>query len=449
MDGSAARRRRIINVLILDQTGSGLDFALRCNAAGHYSRLCIAYDKHTHQRVKIGDGLVEKIEREEWNKHMKWADLVLTTDNVKWLRELDVYRKRGFPIFAPSYESAQLELDRDRGQRFLRANGVSTIPYEMFSDYAKAKKYVLAYNDRLVSKPNGDKDKALSYVSKSPKDMLFMMDYWQQRNKEVGRFMLQEFVPGVEFAVNGWLGPKGFSRFIGESFEHKPLFNGDIGPNTGEQGTAIKYVEDSALAKEILLPLEGALIKLGHTGSVDVSCIVDENGTPRPLEFTSRLGWPAFNIVQPLHPDPCEWMVHLLDGEDSFQPRLDHAIGVVCTIFPWPNEKLLAKDVSGIPVFNLNEENPYRHFLSPCELMQGEAPNDDLQPEKCMVSAEAYLVVATGLGDSVREAQKEAYKAVESIEVPKDLQYRTDIGDKTKRAIPELQSHGFAADWVY
>ena len=442
-----------MNILILDQTGSAVDFALRCMKAGHHVRVCMAYDKETKQRRIIGDGLVEKLEREEWQRSAGWSDLILTTDNVKWLHELDVYKKKGYPVFAPSFSSAELELDRNKGQQFLSKCGVKTIPFQMFSDYRAAEKHVIARSERFVSKPNGDKDKALSYVSKSPADMLFMLRRWQEKNKGVGQFMLQEFVPGVEFAVNGWLGKEGFASFIEESFEHKKLMAGDVGPNTGEQGTAIKYVKDSALAREILLPLERGLIKMGHTGSVDVSCIVDENGDPRPLEFTSRPGWPAFNIVQPLHPDPCEWMLHLLDGEDTFLPLTDHAIGVVLTIPPFPNDKVILKDVSGVPLYGMDDENPYRDMLCPCEVMSGEAPamegDELLEKKRLMVSAGAYLAVAVGLGETLSAAQKEAYKAVDSLEVPQNLQYRTDIGDKMKKAIPELQEHGFAMDWEY
>jgi phosphoribosylamine--glycine ligase len=404
-------------------------------------------------RVKIGDGLIEKIENEEWQKSASWADLILMTDNVKWCRELDTYRRRGFPVFAPSYESAELELNRAKGQEFLKKCGVKTIPYEMFSDYKKAEKYVLDQQERMVSKPNGDKDKALSYVAKSPADMLFMLKRWQERNKDVGQFMLQEFVPGVEFAVNGWMGKNGFAQYIEESFEHKKFMAGDVGPNTGEMGTAIKYVDHSALADEILMPLEDGLRKLGHTGSVDVSCIVDEDGNPRPLEFTARLGWPAFNIVQPLHPDPCEWMGHLIDGEDTFRPLTDHAIGVVLTIPEFPYSKMTKREVFGVPLYHLDDENPYRPFLSPCEVMSGSAPamedGELLEDKRLMVSAGDYLCVATGLGDTVREAQREAYKAVDSLEVPDNLMYRTDIGDKLRKAIPDLQRHGFALDWEW
>ncbi len=142
-------------------------------------------------------------------------------------------------------------------------------------------------------------------------------------------------------------------------------------------------------------------------------------------------------------------MIDLLDGKDTFRPLTDHAIGVVMTIPPWPLEKIIAKDVTGIPVYGLDEQNPYRQFLSPCELQSGSAPNDDLVEERVMVSAGAYLCVATGLGDTVREAAREAYAAADSVEIPKDVQIRDDIGESLKKKIPDLQSHGFAESWKY
>ena len=442
-----------MNILLLDQTAAFVDFALRCMGVGHHVRVCMAYDKHTGQRTIVGDGLVEKIEREEWQKHVTWADLILTSDNVKWLKELDVYRKKGAPVFAPSYESAELELDRAKGQAFLKAHGINVIPYKAFSDYAAAEQHVRKTMERYVSKPNGDKDKALSYVSKSPADMVYMLQRWRDTIKtKPGQFMLQEFVPGIEFSVNGWLGPKGFSRFIEEAFEHKKLMNDDKGPNTGEMGTAIKYVEDSSLAREVLLPLEKDLIRMGHTGSVDVSVIVDEMGDPRPLEFTSRLGWPAFNIVQPLHPDPVQWMADLIDGEDTFMPLTDHAIGVVLAMPQFPYHTQTAKELAGVPIYNFAKGNPFFANISPCEVMHGHAPciEDDLIVTKpVMVSAGNYLVVCTGTGDTVREAQKRAYDAVGSLDIPNSIMFRTDIGARLKKQLPVLQGYGFAQEWTW
>src|SRR5271157_3252408 len=368
-----------------------LHFAQRCMKAGHHVRVCMARDKETKQRCRNGDGLIEKVENEEWAKHMNWADLVIASDNVKWLKELDCYRKKGYPVFAPSYESAQLELERGKGQDLFRKVGIQVADYEVFRDYRAAEKHVRAQMKRFVSKPMGDRDKALSYVSESPADMCYMLQRWAKLEPVCKPFLLQEFVGGIEFGVAGWLGRKGFARYVEENFEHKKFMNDDVGPNTGEQGTACKYVSQSSLADEVLFPLESELIRMGHTGSVDVSVIVrvDEDGSPMPLEFSCRLGWPSFDICQSLHPDPCGWMVPLLDGEDIFEPSLDHAIGVVMSIKPYPNKCPEPKVLMGIPVYGLDDENQYRDHLSPCNLESGTAPtmaDGEVQDKRCFVS---------------------------------------------------------------
>ena len=438
-----------MNVLLLDPMETFLDFALRCERAGHYVRLCVGRDPKTHKRRTAGDGLVQKIENEEWQKHVGWADLIVTSDNTRWLRELDAYRRRGYPVFGPSPEAADLELVRSKGQALLKKNGIKVIDYESFSDFGQAEKYVREQGRTFVAKPDGDKDKALSYVAKSPKDMTFMLRRWKEMNANPGRFMLQEFVPGVEFAVAGWLGSKGFASHFEENFEHKKLMNEDYGPNTGEMGTCCKYVEDSALAKEVLLPLERDLMRMGCTGSVDVSVIVDESGTPRPLEFTCRLGWPSFYIVQGLHPEPCEWMADLIDGKDSFRPTDQHATGVVVTMppFPYPDDHD-EKKVTGIPIWGLDPDNEYFEQIAPASLKAGMAPNDELEDERCFVSCGDYLLVANGYADTVRKANKEAYKVVKSLHIPNDPIVRTDIGE-IERDLETLQGYGFAKDWVY
>jgi phosphoribosylamine-glycine ligase len=425
--------------------------------AGHHVRVVMALHADG-QRDKSGDGLIEKIEREEWKKHMAWADLVLMSDNDKWLRELDAYKRKGFPVFGPSPESAELELDRRKGQAFFEKHGISTVPYQAFSDAAKAIKYVREKNERLVCKPNNNQARELSYCATSPKDMLFMLERWDEQHAIKGEFLLQDFVEGAEVGVAGWLGPKGFAGYFEEFFEHKKLLVDNLGPTTGETGTALKYVakEDSQLAKELLLPLERDLIKLGHLGSVAVGCIVDDDASPRPLEFTMRLGWPSFHIVQSLHSEKCEWMVDLLDGKDSFRPLTEHAIGVVIYQPPFPYEDLIKKcggklknETQGIPLYGLNEDNPHFDHIAPVDVTDGKAPNDDLVLARCLVSTGDYLAVCSGLGDSVREARTEAYAAVDSLDIPNSIGYRTDIGDRLRKDLPTLQGYGFCSTWEY
>lgn len=441
------------NVLILDATGSAVDFAMRCMKAGHHVRTCMSKDKHTGMRRPMGDGLIEKIERDEWDRSKTWADIILTTDNVRYLRELDLLKKRGFPVFAPSYESAELELNREKGQKLLEKCGIKIMPYESFSDYGKAEKYVMSTMERYVSKPNGDRDKSFSYVSKSARDMVYMLHRWKEKNKGVPpQFMLQEFVPGVEFSVNGWMGSQGFASYVECEVEYKKLLSGNYGPNTGQTGAVIKYTDNSPLAEKLLYPVEQALMKLGHTGSVDISAIIDEEGEPRPLEFTSRPGWPSFNIVQCLHDEPVQWMIDLLDGHDTFRPSEQIAVGLVMAIPNFPYDNAEKKDVTGIPLYNVDDDNPYRDQIAVCEVMSGTAPDDVdgfIVDKRMFVSCGDYLAVATGLGDTVREAAKQAYEVAASVEIPCNMILRDDIGENLKKNLPILQDAGFALDWEY
>jgi len=432
-----------------------LAFALRCNKEGHYTRLCIAHNKENKQRSKIGDGLVEKIEREEWQRHINWADLIIPSNNVKWIRELDVLKRRGYPVFGPSLASAELELDRAKGQDLLHQLGYNVMEYEEFSDYPKAIKYVHANpTKRLVSKPMGDTDKALSYVSCDAGDMAFMLERWSNTNKLKDGFMLQEFTPGVEMAVSGWMGENGFAEYISESFEHKKLMNDEKGPNTGEMGTALKYMRmsESKLGQEMLLPIEKHLKKLKHTGHVDISVIVDEDGSPRPLEFTCRLGWPQTNLQTVLHPDPCVWMSDLIDGRDTLTPITQHCVGIVMAM-PWfPYPRPISKEDEGFPIYGLNDENEYRALIAPCFLMQGEAPvfdGEKIENKKVFVSADNYLLVAHGVAPTLSKAKDRAYKTLESVQLCNSPLYRTDISDRLKEELPILQSHGYAKEWTW
>ena len=301
-----------MNVLLLDVGGNFLDFALKCKAAGHAVKWFIAPDKNG-ERIPVGDGMIEKIS--DWTKWMRWSDLTVLSDNTRYIQALEPYRKFGYPIFGPNLAAQAMELDRSVGQRIFKEAGIATLPYKTFTSYNDAEAYVRKTMKRFVSKPSGDADKALSYVSKSPKDMIYMLTKWRKAGKLKAPFILQEFCPGVEMAVGGWFGKGGWNAAINENWEHKKLMNDDKGCNTGEMGTVLRYVDKSKLAEKVLFPVSDYLMKVGYTGYLDVAVIIAQDGTPYPMEFTARPGWPHFQITGALHKgDPCEWMADLLDA---------------------------------------------------------------------------------------------------------------------------------------
>lgn len=437
-----------MKVLLIDNMSSFLDFALRCMAKGHEVRTWMGSDKNG-KRSTVGDGMIRKVP--DWRQHMRWADIVITSDNVKYMRELEAYRKAGFPMFNAHGPITEWELNRGAGQRAFEQAKIPTIPSPVFSRYDEAIAFVEKNMKRYVSKPSGDADKALTYVSKGPKDMIALLERWKKLGKLKQPFILQEFMPGIEMAVSGHFGPCGFSKYFLENFEFKKLMNDDKGPATGEAGTLLRYTTESKLADMVLKPHAPELFRQGYCGFIDVAVMIDERGNPWPMEHTiTRFGWPLFQIQQELHPEPVEWMLDLIDGFDSFKPDTKIAAGVVVAMPDYPYSHLTKKETAGFPIWGLTKQNEPHVHLSEVQIGEGiEEENGKIIRKKMPVTAGDYVYVASGKGDSVTQAVKNAYAITDEVQLPNSPIIRTDIGKRLEKQLPKLQKLGFAVSWRY
>lgn len=436
-----------MKILVIDSQAASLDWTIRCQADGHEIKWYVPPDPKVDN---VGKGIVERVkDPSDW---YRWADMIFFSDNTKYIQYADSWRKQGFTVISASAETADWELDRAAGQDIMDAAGIEVPPFKEFTDYDTAIAYVKKTMDRYVSKPSGSSDKALSYCSKSPEDMIYMLERWKKLNKLKTPFVLQKFIPGIEMAVGGWFGPGGFNRGWCENWEFKKLMNDDLGVATGEQGTVLRYVAKSKLAKIVLEPLEDALAKAGYVGYIDVNCIIDEEGTPWPLEFTMRPGWPTFNIQQALHKgDHAQWLLELSEGTDARNWIMDTiAVGVVMSIPDYPYSHLTRKEVNGVPLYGTTVAlMPSLHL---CEMQKGEAPhqvNGQIVTKPCFTTAGDYVLVASGTGSSVSEASKKAYKGLKKLSIPNSPMYRTDIGNRLKKQLPLLQAMGYAMGMIY
>jgi phosphoribosylamine--glycine ligase len=435
-------------IISMDSIGEGLAFALRCVKAGHAVRLHLSPTANK----TIGEGFkgVEKVT--EWTRSVKWADLILPTGNHAWMGQLDRMRKDGANVFGPSPRSAKLEIDRKAGMDFLTQHGIECPAFKTFKTLKEAEAHVRKSEGRYVFKPLGDEDdKSLSYCSDSPADMIARLQHWQRLGMSLkGECMLQEFIEGIEFAVSRWVGKEGFIGQANENFERKKLLSGDCGPNCGEAGTILKYVEASKIADEVLEPLEDSLVALGHLGDIDVNCIIDEKGKAWPLEFTARLGWPAFNIMCALHTaDPVEWMRDACSGGDTLEVSPKTAAGVVLAQPDYPYSNLTKKETDGIPIYGVTKQNA--KYISAQSVRRQSMPamsEKKLVEEPTWVSAGDYLAVVTGTARTVSQACERAYATLKELHVP-DGMYRDDIGEALKERIPKLKAQGFATEFEY
>jgi len=436
-----------MKVLLLDPMGAFTDFAIRLMCDGHEVKQWQKKTPNGEQSL-IGKGIVTRVLN--WQAFMKWADIIVLSDNAYQMQFLEKYHREGYPIVGANLDTSYLELRRGEGQDIMKKAGLDVIPGQEFKNYNDAIAYVKANPKRYVSKPSGDADKALSYVSKNAADMLFMLERWKSKGKSKMPFIMQEFVPGIEVAVGAWMGKDGFSKLRCENFEFKKLMPSNFGVNTGEMGTVLKYTEKSKLFDETLGKLEEFLRFQNYIGYVDLAFIIDDKGSPRPLEWTTRPGWPLFNIQAALHKgDSIQWMCDLLEGKDTLKASTKIAAGHIVAIPDFPFTKVTGRDPSGFPIYNLEKCGDDVHL---CEVMLGKGPiyeDGKFTETEMFVTAGDYVLVTSGIGDSVREATKKSMEVVKKIEIPSAMIVRDDVGERLEEELPKLHKLGYCREFRY
>lgn len=439
-----------MRVLIIDSDRVGLDFAMRASACGHEVKLF----RYSAKPSRYATGFAPLFQIvDDWKQHMAWArdGLILLTANNRYVWDLDRYREMGFKsIFAPSVQSAKLEIERSSGMTAMQAIGQDIPPYQTFGSLAEAEAFARKSDRAWVHKPMGDEeDKSLTYVADDPADLVGWLQRQIKRGKKVkGKVMLQEKIDALcELGVSGWMGPGGF---LPDKFqacvEHKKLHDGEIGPATGEQGTLTQYYEKDKLAEQMLLPLEPMLRALNHRGDFAIGAMIDTKGNPHFLEFTARCGYPCFWIQMASHRgDPVQWMKDLLDGKDTLKVSYDPAIGVVMSQPHYPYETASPDQVEGVPIRGVEKVMPDVHLV---EVMKGTGPvmiKGQVADMPTFQTAGEYVCVATATGKTIEKARTKVYGIIDQIKFP-DRVYRTDIGCKVQPKLSALHKFGYVPD---
>lgn len=399
------------------------DLARYLQLEGCDVKLFIEHPKQKH----CLDGLVDKTD--DWKKEIDWVgkDGLIVFDDVGYGKIQDNLRKEGYRVVGGSEGGDKIELDREYGQWILSQHGMSIVPIFNFSKVEDAIKFVSARGGAWVVKQNNHQC-ALNYVGELPngKDVLSVLELYKKAG--VKNLTLQEKIDGVEIGVaryfngNDWVGP------IEMNVEHKSLFNGNIGPKTGEMGTLMWYDdnEENKLFQETLVKFKSYLSGIDFRGDVDLNVFVNEDGI-FPIEITARFGCPSTYLQGTMHHSPWrEFLGAIADGKEyNLQYHTGYGIALTLASPPFPYSGNFNKEYSseGLEVLykdELAEEEEKRiHF-------EGIYKKD----EKFFVSESlGYVLFVSGRGESIKESQKSALDLAEKVVIPK-IFYRTDIGEK-------------------
>jgi phosphoribosylamine--glycine ligase len=414
------------------------DIAWQATREGHEVKLWI---KDEEERG-IAEGFAAKCD--DWRQEVDWADVVVFDDVLgmgAWANDL---RKAGKAVVGGSPYTDKLEDDRAFGQNELKAAGVSIIPQENFTSFDEAIEYVRKSPNRYVIKPSGEAQnyKRLLFVGEEEdgRDVVEVLeDYKRAWSKKIKEFQLQRRIMGVEVATGGFFNGKEFVTPICVNFEHKKLFPGDIGPATGEMGTAMFWSEPNKIFNATLKPMEPKLREERYVGYIDVNCIVNSNGI-YPLEFTARFGYPTISIQQEGLITPIgEFLVKLGEGTISrVRARSGFQVGVRIVVPPFPfKDKQTFESSSKDAVILFKTESREGYHIEDVRQENG---------EWLVTGTSGVVLIACGTGPTMRQAQRQAYNRVRNVMIP-NMYYREDIGDRwSEEDSDRLHSWGYLRD---
>jgi phosphoribosylamine--glycine ligase len=406
--------------LFVSDIGCIGDLAAQVKNEGNLVRYAIQ-DKH---EKNVSDGFVEKVD--DWEKHTDWAD-VIVFDDIGFGSVAEKLRKEGKKVVGGTPLSDKLEFDRDLAQDELRKVGVNTLPWWDFSSFDEAIKFVKANPGRYVIKPNGkaQDDKVLSFVGQEEDglDLVNMLERYKKGwGSKIRSFQLQKFVSGVEVAIGAYFNGNEFILPACINFEHKRMFNDEIGPTTGEMGTAMFWAGPNRLYNETLKKFEKRLAEIGFIGYFDINCIVNSRGI-YPLEMTPRFGYPTINIQMEGVASRWSDLLYALANRQPFNLKTNrgYQVGVVIAIPPYPYD----------------DPDVFEKFSNDAVIIFKKQPligvhHCDVRLEDGdwrIAGSSGYVMVVTGAGATMADAQKEAYNRIKNVILP-NMFYRTDIGDR-------------------
>ncbi|QSG06982.1 phosphoribosylamine--glycine ligase [Halapricum desulfuricans] len=406
------------------------DVAWQVHSEGHEVRYYIEAESDR----EIADGFVPKTD--DWRADVDWADVIVFDDiwvgsDIGTGELAQKLRERGKAVVGGTPNTDRLEADRGYAMEVLEAHGVNTIEHRVFRDFDDGIQFVQQRPAPYVIKPLGEVQnvKRLLYVG-SERDGSDVVDVLGAYKKAWGHrmkgFQLQRKVEGVEIAICGFFNGEEFIDEVNFNFEHKRLFPGNIGPSTGEMGTAMFWANQNRLFRETLGRLEDWLAEEGYVGSIDLNCIVNESGI-YPLEFTPRFGYPTIAIQEEGFETPTgEFFYELARGNDpelAVHHGFQIGVRIVLPPFPFDDGKTYDENSRNAAVVFGTDSRDGVHIE--------DAKNVDGQWRAAGESG--MPLVVTGKGETMQQARRQCYDRIDDIVIP-NRYYRDDIGERWTEA---------------
>lgn len=339
---------------------------------------------------------------------------------------VDYFANEDLPCFGPSKGAAQLEGSKAFSKDFLKRHNIPTAAYGNFTEVEAALEYLKTQTLPIVIKADGlaaGKGVIIAQTGaeaiETVKDMLSGNSFGDAGH----RVVIEEFMVGEEASFIAIVDGKTALPFA-TSQDHKARDDGDKGPNTGGMGAyspapVVSPEIHERIMREVINPTVAGMAAEGNTyvGFLYAGLMIAKDGTPKVVEYNCRFGDPeAQPVMMRLQTDLielCEAALSqkLAETTIDFDPR--PAVGVVLAAGGYPDSYAKGKVISGLDADHGSTNSKIFHA--------GTATKGD-----SIVTNGGRVLCATALGETVTEAQAEAYKLLQQISW-EDVYFRNDI----------------------
>ena len=339
---------------------------------------------------------------------------------------VDDFSAAGLRCFGPGRGASQLEGSKAFAKDFLARHNIPTAAYAAFTDVDEARAYIHAQGAPIVIKADGLAAGKGVILAQTEADAIAAVEDMLSGNVfgEAGhRVVVEEFLEGEEasFIV---MADGTHCLPLATSQDHKARDNGDSGPNTGGMGAyspapvVTADIHERAM-QEVILPTIAGMAEEGHafTGFLYAGLMIAADGTPKVLEYNVRFGDPETQpIMYRLQSDLVELCLAAIDGRlDTVSADWDErtALGVVMAAGGYPGDYRKGDVIEGLDAVDAGA----------CKVFHAGTQAQ----EEAVVTSGGRVLCVCALGDTVADAQQQAYSCVSAIHWP-DVYYRTDIG---------------------
>ncbi len=341
----------------------------------------------------------------------------------------DRFVAHGLRCFGPYANAAQLEGSKDFTKRFLQRHGIPSAEFQTFDDISAACEYIDRRGAPIVVKADGlaagkgvivaeNADEAKEAAA----DMLTNLRFGAAGEKVV----IEDFLTGEEASYICIVDGEDILP-LASSQDHKAVYDGDTGPNTGGMGAyspapIVDPTLERRILDDIIQPTVKGLMSEGirYTGFLYAGLMIDNRGNPQVLEYNCRLGDPETQpLMFRLRSDLIEMILAALDNKlaaasADWDERA--ALGVVLAAEGYPGNYSKGNRITGIDIVDASDVKVFH---------AGTAFDSDGN----LVADGGRILCVTALASTVEQAQFRAYETISEISTH-GMHFRTDIGNK-------------------